>query len=62
MHETDTQAKAGFLISLATQRKDCVATIGAHKVDLVGVTNTTTQTTNLIKYFSTLAIFIICNI
>ena len=52
---TDTQAKAGFLISLATQRKDCVATIGAHKVDLVGVTNTTTQTTNLIKYFSTLS-------
>ena len=52
---TDTQAKAGFLISLANQRKDCVATIGAHKVDLVGVTNTTTQTTNLIKYFSTLS-------
>jgi hypothetical protein len=52
---TDTQAKAGFLISLATQRKDCVTTIGAHKADLVGVTNTTTQTTNLIKYFSTLA-------
>ena len=51
----DTQAKAGFLISLATQRKDCVATIGAHKADLVGVTNTTTQTTNLIKYFSTLS-------
>jgi hypothetical protein len=52
---TDTQAKAGFLISLATQRKDCVTTIGAHKADLVGVTNTTTQTNNLIKYFSTLA-------
>jgi hypothetical protein len=52
---TDTQAKAGFLISLATQRKDCVTTIGAHKADLVGVTNTTTQTTNLIKYFSTLS-------
>jgi hypothetical protein len=52
---TDTQAKAGFLISLATQRKDCVTTIGAHRADLVGVTNTTTQTTNLIKYFSTLA-------
>jgi hypothetical protein len=51
---TDTQAKAGFLISLATQRKDCVATIGAHKSDLVGQTNTTTQTTNLIKYFSSL--------
>jgi hypothetical protein len=52
---TDTQAKAGFLISLATQRKDCVTTIGAHRADLVGVTNTTTQTTNLIKYFSTLS-------
>jgi hypothetical protein len=51
----DTQAKAGAIIALAQQRKDCVATIGAHKADLVGVTNTTTQTTNLIKYFSSLA-------
>ena len=51
---TDSQAKAGFLISLANQRKDCVATIGAHKSDLVGQTNTTTQTTNLISYFSSL--------
>ena len=41
---TDSQAKAGFLISIANQRKDCVATIGAHKSDLVGQTNTTTQT------------------
>jgi hypothetical protein len=52
---TDTQAKAGAIIALALQRKDCVATIGAHKADLVGVTNTTTQTTNLIKYFSSLS-------
>jgi hypothetical protein len=51
---TDSQAKAGFLISIANQRKDCVATIGAHKSDLVGQTNTSTQTTNLIKYFSSL--------
>ena len=51
---TDSQAKAGFLISIANQRKDCVATIGAHKSDLVGQTNTTTQTTNLVKYFSSL--------
>jgi hypothetical protein len=51
---SDSQAKAGFLISIANQRKDCVATIGAHKSDLVGQTNTTTQTTNLIKYFSSL--------
>jgi hypothetical protein len=51
---TDSQAKAGFLISIAHQRKDCIATIGAHKSDLVGLTNTTTQTTNLIKYFGSL--------
>ena len=49
-----SQAKAGYLLSLANQRKDCVACIGPHKADLVGVTNTTTQTDNLIKYFSTL--------
>ena len=51
----DSQAKAGYLISLAEQRKDCVATVGPHKADLVGVTNTTTQTTNLVKYFSSLS-------
>jgi hypothetical protein len=50
----DSQAKAGYLVSLAGQRQDCVATVGPHKQDLVGVTNTTTQTTNLVKYFSSL--------
>jgi phage tail sheath protein FI len=32
-----------------------VAVIGPHKADLVGVTNNTTQTTNLIQYFSSLS-------
>ncbi len=50
----DSQAKAGYLLSLANSRKDCVACVGPHKADLVGVTNTTTQTDNLIKYFSSL--------
>jgi hypothetical protein len=50
----DSQAKASYLISLAEQRKDCVATIGPHRTDLVGKTNTTTQTTDLVKYFSPL--------
>ena len=53
--QSDSQAKAGYLISLAEQRKDCVATIGPHKADLIGITNTTTQTTNLVKYFSSLS-------
>ena len=52
---SDSQAKASYLISLAEQRKDCVATVGPHKSDLVGVTNTTTQTTNLVRYFSSLS-------
>jgi len=52
--QQDTQAKASSLISIADQRKDCIATVGPHRTDLIGITNTTTQTTNLIKYFSTL--------
>jgi hypothetical protein len=55
IEQSDTQAKAQYLISIAEQRKDCVATIGPHRADLVGVTNSTTQTTNLIKYFSSLS-------
>ena len=53
--ETESQAKAQHLLSIANSRKDCVATIGAHRANLVGVTNTTTQTDNLIKYFSSLS-------
>jgi hypothetical protein len=52
---SDSQAKASYLISLAEQRKDCVAVIGPHRSDLIGITNTTTQTTNLVKYFSSLS-------
>jgi hypothetical protein len=52
--QSDSQTKAQFLISLAEARKDCVAVIGPHRSDLIGVTNTTTQTTNLLKYFSPL--------
>jgi len=51
---SDSQAKANYLISLANSRKDCVALIGPHRGDLIGITNTTTQTNNLINYFSSL--------
>ena len=54
-NETESQAKAQHLLSIANSRKDCVATVGAHRANLVGVTNTTTQTDNLIKYFSSLS-------
>jgi hypothetical protein len=53
--KTDSQAKAGYLISLADARKDCMAVVGPHRTDLIGLTNTTTQTTNLIQYFSSLS-------
>jgi len=53
--QNDSQAKAGYLISISQNRKDCVSLIGPHKGDLVGITNSTTQTDNLIKYFSSLS-------
>ena len=53
--KSDSQAKANYLISLAESRKDCVACIGPHRGDLIGITNTTTQTNNLINFFSSLS-------
>ena len=53
--EFESQAKANYLISLANQRKDCVAVVGPHRTNLIGQTNTDTQTTNLINYFSTIS-------
>ena len=52
--ESESQAKANYLISLANERKDCVATVGPHRTNLVNITNTGTQTNNLINYFSSL--------
>jgi len=53
-NQVDSQAKANYLISLAGSRGDAIACIGPHRANLVGQTNTTTQTTNLIQYFSSL--------
>ena len=50
----DSQAKANYLISLAESRKDCMAVIGPHRASLVNITNTSTQTDNLVEYFSVL--------
>jgi len=55
VNEGDSQAKANYLISLANQRRDCVACIGPHRANVVGVTNSNTQTDNLINYFSPLS-------
>ena len=52
--KNQSQSKANYLISLANERKDCVAVVGPHRADLVNITNTTTQTDNLVEYFSPL--------
>ena len=43
------------MISIAGARKDCMATISPHRADVVDVTNTDTQTDNIIKFYSSLA-------
>jgi len=49
-----SQSKANHLIGIAEARKDCMATIGPHRADLVNITNSTTQTNNLLEYYSPL--------
>ncbi len=51
----ESQAKANHLISIANGRKDCVAVISPHRTDVVDVTNTDTQTDNVIEFFSPLS-------
>jgi hypothetical protein len=51
----DSQAKANHLISVANLRKDCIAVISPHRQDVVDVTNTDTQTDNIIEFFSPLS-------
>ncbi len=53
--KSESQAKAGRLISIAGERKDCMAVISPHRADVVDVTNTDTQTDNVIKFYSPLA-------
>jgi len=50
----ESQSKANTLISIAENRKDCIAVISPHKADVVNVTNSDTQTSNIIKFFSPL--------
>ena len=53
--KAQSQAKANRLISIAGERKDCMAVISPHRADVVNITNTTTQTDNIIKFFSSLS-------
>jgi hypothetical protein len=55
INKSDSQAKANQLISIASNRKDCVAVISPHRADVVDITNTDTQTNNIIQFFSPLS-------
>jgi hypothetical protein len=55
INKVDSQAKANQLISLANQRKDCIATISPHRTDVVGLTDTEAQTNNVIEFFTSLS-------
>jgi len=50
--EVESQSKANYLISVAELRKDCVAVLSPHRANVVNVSNTTTQTNNILSYFS----------
>ena len=52
--EAESQAKANKLIAVAEQRKDCIAVISPHKNSVVNITNTTTQTNNILRFFNSL--------
>jgi hypothetical protein len=54
-NEFDSQAKANKLISIAESRKDCVAVISPHRANVVDISSTSTQTSNVIKFFSALS-------
>jgi len=52
LEESDSQAKANKLIAVAESRKDCLAVISPHRSGVVDITNTDTQTDNVIRFFS----------
>ena len=53
--EVESKAKANKLISIVNSRKDCVAFISPDKSNVVGVSDSGTQTTNIVDFFDTFA-------
>ena len=51
----ESQAKANRLIDIAEARKDCVATISPHRAGVIGVTNSDTQTSNIVTFFDSVS-------
>ena len=53
--EIESKAKANKLISIASNRKDCVAFISPDRSNVVGVTDSATQTENIVGFYDTFA-------
>ncbi len=53
-NKTNTQAIAAKVLSVASARKDCIAFCSPYRGDVVGVTNSATQTTNVVSFYSSL--------
>ena len=51
----EAQAKANRLIDLAEARKDCIATISPPRSSVLNISNSDTQTTNIINFFDSVA-------
>ena len=47
-----SQAKANKLIEIAEKRQDCIVTISPFRGGVVGVTNSDTQTNNIVNFFN----------
>jgi len=54
-NENQSQAKANYLISIAEDRKDCVATISPHRANVVNVTSSSDQLDNVLRYYAPIA-------
>ena len=54
LNENESQAKANLLISIAEGRKDCMATISPHRASVINVSNSETQTNNVLRFYSAL--------
>ena len=50
--KTNTQAIASQVLSICALRKDCVGFLSPYRGDVVGVTSSTTQTQNVVDFYS----------
>jgi len=52
--KSNTKAIAAAALSIASQRKDCIAFLSPYRGDVVGVTSSATQTQNVVDFYDTL--------